>query len=144
MRTVMYNIIVHPQTLHRLRNELQDAQQQGNLSQPFPTFKEVRHLPYLDACVWEALRIHPPFCLPFERVVPSDGITICGTFLPPRTVVGMSPYVVNRHRGTFGEDVDLWRPERWLECDQGQRRKMENSVLTVKCISLALRLEDIS
>lgn len=42
----------------------------------------------------------------------------------------MSPYVVNRHKGTYGEDADLWRPERWLECDQGQRQKMENSVLT--------------
>lgn len=131
MRTVMYNITAHPQTLSHLRDELHDAQKQGNLSLPFPTFKQVRQLSYLDACVWEALRIHPPFCLPFERVVPAGGIAICGTFLPPGTVVGMSPYVVNRHKPTFGEDADLWRPERWLECDPGQRRKMENSVLTV-------------
>lgn len=43
----------------------------------------------------------------------------------------MSPYVVNRHRPTFGEDADEWNPDRWLVKDEAHRKKLEQSVLTV-------------
>lgn len=75
--------------------------------------------------------MHPPFCLPFERVVPKEGVTICRQFFPGGTVVGLSPYVVNRHRPTFGEDADVWRPERWMGLDEEHHRKLEHSLLTV-------------
>lgn len=131
MRTVWYNLLAHPSTMRRLYDELIEVEKNQGLSRPFPAWNEVRDLPYLDACVNEAVRLHPPFCLPFERVVPQGGVTICGRYLPAGTVVGMSPYVVNRHRPTFGEDADAWRPERWLEHDDEHNRKLEHSVLTV-------------
>lgn len=131
MRTIMYNLLAHPQTLHRLEDELSDQRRRGNLSQPFPAFKEVRDLPYLDACVWEALRLHPPFALPLERIIPEEGATVCGQFFPGGTIMGMSAYVVNRHKPTFGEDVGKWRPERWIEVDPQQRQKMLASIMTV-------------
>ncbi|CAG7958566.1 unnamed protein product [Penicillium salamii] len=130
MRTIVYNLLAHPQTLRRLEEELFDLRRQGNLSQPFPAFKEVRDLPYLDACVWEALRIHPPFALPLERVIPEGGATVCGQFFPAGTAMGMSAYVANRHKPTFGEDVEKWRPERWTEADPQQRQKMLASIMT--------------
>lgn len=111
----------------RLANEFAEA----GLTGPIPEYSEVQNLPYLDACVQEASRLHPPFCLPFERVVPIKGITVCGKFLQGGTVVGCSPYVVNRHRPTFGEDVEEWRPERWLLRGEEDRRKLESSMMTV-------------
>src|SRR4051812_19156785 len=65
MRAVMWNVLAHEETFKKLRSELISA----NLSRPYPTFKEVNQLPYLDACINEAIRIHPAFCLPFERIV---------------------------------------------------------------------------
>jgi cytochrome P450 len=133
MRTVWYNLLAHPKTLERLREELlaeASKKEGGSLSQPFPAWKEICDLPYLDACINEAVRLHPPFCLPLERVVPAGGMAIGGTYFPEGTVVGMSPWVVNRHRPTFGEDANDWRPERWLGPDE-DRRKLEQSVLTV-------------
>ena len=127
MRTTMYNLLVYPHTLQKLYEELRSA----NLSQPFPTYSEVRNLPYLDACVQEGIRMHPPFALPFERIVPKGGITILGHYLPEGTAVGGSPYVVNRHKGMFGEDAEFWRPERWLEKDDLHKKKLENGMLTV-------------
>ncbi|KAL1962133.1 hypothetical protein VTN77DRAFT_537 [Rasamsonia byssochlamydoides] len=130
LRTVWYNLLAHPETLRRLYEELIETEKQNGLTRPFPTWKEVRDLPYLDACINEAIRLHPPFCLPFERVVPKGGITICGQYFPEGTVVGMSPYVVNRHRATFGEDADEWNPDRWLGKGEEHRKKLEQSVLT--------------
>jgi cytochrome P450 len=123
----MYNILSHPASLKSLLSEIRSS----NLSQPYPSWDEVQGLPFLDACVQEAIRLHPPFCLPLERIVPKSGVTICGRYFREGTVVGMNPYVVNRHKPTFGEDADEWRPERWLGLDGEQRRKMEGSVLTV-------------
>ncbi|KAJ5512762.1 hypothetical protein N7463_002314 [Penicillium fimorum] len=51
------------------------------------------------------------------------------TYIPEGTVVGMSPYVINCHKTTFGEDADLWNPSRWM-VPLEHRRKLEASILT--------------
>ncbi|KAA8641725.1 hypothetical protein EYZ11_007143 [Aspergillus tanneri] len=130
MSTIWYNLLVHRDSMHRLYSELLEAEEQGLLTQPAPAWKELQNLNYLDACMNEALRLHPPFCLPFERVVPETGLKIDDLYLPPGTLVGMSPYVAGRHKPTFGEDVDHWRPERWLDCTPQHRRKMESCMIT--------------
>lgn len=127
MRTTLYNLLVYPHTLDKLFNELRGAK----VSRPYPTWTEIRNLPYLDACVLEGIRMHPPFALPFERVVPKGGITIAGQYLPEGTDVGGNAYVVNRHKGWFGDDAEFWRPERWLEKDEAHKRKLEAGILTV-------------
>ncbi|PYH90615.1 cytochrome P450 [Aspergillus ellipticus CBS 707.79] len=109
-----------------------------------PQWKHLTPLPYLDAVINEGIRLHPPFCLALERVVPAPGMTICGVWVPGGTVVGMNPFVVNRDEAVFGPDGGVWRPERWLEGEEGdlglgegtrerrrrRRRRMEGSVLT--------------
>lgn len=127
MRTTMYSLLVYPHTFDKLFKELKNA----NVSRPYPTWTEIRNLPYLDACVLEGIRMHPPFALPFERVVPKGGITIAGHHLPEGTDVGGNAYVVNRHKGWFGDDAEFWRPERWLEKDEAHKRKLEAGILTV-------------
>lgn len=127
MRTTMYSLLVYPHTFKKLFKELNDA----NVSRPYPTWTEIRNLPYLDACVLEGIRMHPPFALPFERVVPKGGITIAGQHIPEGTNIGGNAYVVNRHKGWFGDDAEFWRPERWLEKDEAHKRKLEAGILTV-------------
>ena len=141
LRCVWFNLLAHPTTLYRLPDELLTAERDHSLTRPFPKWNEVRELPYLDACINEAVRLHPPFCLPFERVVPESGVEIMGNLFKGGTVVGMSPYVVNRHRETFGEDAEEWRPERWLGLSEEEHRRMEQSVLTVS-LSMTLRNKD--
>ena len=113
--------------MSRLLHELNNTP--NPLSSPV-AWRQSRDLPYLDACIKEAGRLHPPFGLPLERVVPPEGAVICGEFLKGGTVVGISAWVIHRDRETFGEDCDEWKPERWL-CEEGRRRKMENALLTV-------------
>lgn len=129
MRAVFYYLFMNPQSLQALIIELDTALVAGELSR-IVSWKEAQALPYLDACIKEASRLHPPFGLPLERVVPKLGTIICGQYLPSGTVVGMNAWVVHRDKDVFGQDSNIWRPERWF-CDALTRRKMENSLLTV-------------
>jgi len=64
--------------------------------------------------------------------------------------VGMNAHVVHRDKGVFGEDADLFRPERWLE-SEARNKEMEKYLLTFgagsrtcvgKNISLMVRLSN--
>ncbi|RDW86985.1 cytochrome P450 [Aspergillus mulundensis] len=131
MRTVFYNLLSHPDSVSKLRTELLNAAKSKThgFARPYPSWKDVCDLPYLDACVLEALRLHPPFCLPFERIVPKGGMMLGENYLPEGTVVGMSPWVVNRHKPTFGDDAEVWNPERWM-VDRALKARREAAVLT--------------
>lgn len=120
----------HPESLSRLRHELDNAKRNGELSR-IVTWKESQKLPYLRACVTEAGRIHPPFGLNLERVVPAGGLEISSQFIPEGTIVGMNGWVVHRDRDVFGHDAEQWRPERWLEADPSKRKAMEAGLITV-------------
>lgn len=58
-------------------------------------------------------------------------ITILEHYLPAGTAVGGNPCVINRHKATFGEDAELWRPERWLEHDESHKKKLDHAMLTI-------------
>lgn len=135
MSTVWYNLLFHSETMHRLRDELFQADKANCFAEPYPSWKDVCDLPYLDACILEGLRLHPPFCLPFERVVPKGGMVVGDNYFTEGTVIGMNPYVVNRHKPTFGEDADKWNPDRWMVSKE-LRSKREAAVLTVSNASL--------
>jgi cytochrome P450 len=132
MKTVFYSLLTHPDTMQRLVEELLQAQRANKhmMAKLFPSWRDICDLSYLDACILEAIRLHPPFCLPFERVVPKGGITIGHTFLAEGTIVGMSPYIVNRHKPTFGDDAEDWNPDRWMGPKE-EKQKREAAVLTV-------------
>ncbi|RAH66101.1 cytochrome P450 [Aspergillus aculeatinus CBS 121060] len=129
MRTLWYNLLTHPSSMASLQAELEFQEGAGRMSRPHPPWSVITDLPYLDACLKEALRLHPPFCLPFERIVPETGMTVSGRYLPPGTTVGMNPWVINRNREVFGEDADMWRPERWLS-DAHSHTIMEKTMLS--------------
>ncbi|KAL6719411.1 hypothetical protein ACLMJK_003651 [Lecanora helva] len=128
LRTIFYSLLKHPQDMERLMKELSTARDGGRLSNPV-TWKETRDLPFLDACVKEAGRLHPPFGLQYERVVPEEGANICGQYVRGSTIVGINPWVAHRDEAIFGHDAQAWRPQRWL-CDEKSRKSMEHSLLT--------------
>lgn len=125
IRALFYNLLKHPQTLHKLKDEMDFASKEGR-----PSWKTTRSLPYFGACIKEAARIHPSIGLPLERVVPSGGSRICGKFLQEGTIVGINAWVVNRDSEILGQDADTWRPERWL-CSEPTRMKMDQALFTV-------------
>ncbi|KAK6193521.1 hypothetical protein LQW54_012388 [Pestalotiopsis sp. IQ-011] len=95
----------------------QNMLQAGEKMHKNVTFKETQGMPYLQAVIKEALRIHPATALPLERVVPEGGATISGRFFPEGTIVAINPWVEHRNTALFGADAEEFRPERWLTQD---------------------------
>jgi cytochrome P450 len=122
LRAMFYYLLKNPASLSRLRAEIGTAR-----SNPV-SWAEAREMKYLDACIKEALRLHPAVGLPLERVVPPGGMEISGRHFEGGTIVGISAWIVQRDKGVYGEDADSWRPERWLE-DEERRKRMDRASL---------------
>lgn len=133
LRSVVCFLVEHPEAMEIARAEL--LQEDRTISYPVPKWCELQNLPFLDACIKESVRLEPPFAMVLERVVPPGGVTICGSFYPGGTVVGMSPYITNRYKPTWGDDAEIWRPNRWLESDAAHVSKLEASLLSVSALS---------
>lgn len=73
--------------------------------------------------------MHPASAVLLERVVPPTGANIAGEHVAGGTVVGVSSWAVHHNKDVFGQDVDVFRPERWLEASEEQVRLMERSML---------------
>lgn len=116
LRSIFYFLLKNPDKLQKLRQELDNAEKNGlfSRSDKLVRWNEANELPYLSAVIKESLRIHPAAGLPLERVVPQGGANICGRYIPANTIVGCSAWTIHRSKKIFGEDVDKFRPERWL------------------------------
>jgi cytochrome P450 len=81
------------------------------LSNPI-TFAEASRMSYLQACMKEAMRIHPAVGQLLERVVPEGGARFGDVRLPSGTIVGINLWIVGREKSVYGEDVDefKWNP----------------------------------
>jgi cytochrome P450 len=70
--------LTNPEALKKLTAEIRGAFK----SKDEIDFATVSTLPYLLACLEEALRMYPPVPIGLPRVVPKGGATIAGTFVP--------------------------------------------------------------
>ena len=66
-----------------------------------------------------------------ERIVPSPGITVAGHEIAPGTIVSVPYSVAHRDLSIWGQDANIFRPERWLDQDPVTLKKMEQSFLAV-------------
>src|SRR5207237_483088 len=60
--------------------------------------------------------------------VPPAGDVICGYPVPGGTQIAHNFSGVMRLKNIFGEDADVFRPERWLEAGEEDRKRMEGVV----------------
>ncbi|KAL2157858.1 hypothetical protein VTH06DRAFT_4911 [Thermothelomyces fergusii] len=113
IRTGMLYLMTTPRAYRALQAEIDEGIRDGRISSPI-TGAEAAKLPYLQAVIYETLRIHPPVAGTFFKVVPPEGDTIDGKRVPGGTEVAANMWTTTRNRAVFGPDVDVFRPERWL------------------------------
>lgn len=122
LRAILYFLIKNPAAMQKLVREIDEAE----LS-PIVQDREARErLPYLNAVIKEAMRLHPSVGLLLERHVPKGGATICDTHIPGGTIVGINAWVLH-HDETIFPQPEEFIPERWLEgwSPYGQKTKGE-------------------
>lgn len=102
----------------------------ANLPSPIPW--DIAHkLPYLDACIKEALKMTPAIGIPLERIAPPGGIELCGNYFRGGTVLGVNAWVLHKDKKVFGEDAASWRPGRWVQASESERKEMERALFAV-------------
>ncbi|OQD65146.1 hypothetical protein PENPOL_c006G04265 [Penicillium polonicum] len=124
LSSVLYHLLHTPACMERLREETKLSGITGN-----PTFKETQAMPYLQAVIKEALRVHPATGFPLFRVVPRGGEVLAGQFFPEGTNVGVNSWVSHYDTNIYGPDAATFRPERWLEADEQQSKLMEQNFI---------------
>ncbi|OHE98404.1 cytochrome P450 [Colletotrichum orchidophilum] len=126
IRTTFLHLITSPHAYYTLKSEITTAISQGRISFPI-TYEEGKTLPYLQAIIYEGLRMCAPFTGLCAKEAPAEGDTIDGRFIPGGTRIAQNVWGTLRRFDVFGKDADLFRPERWIEADATTRDKMQKT-----------------
>jgi cytochrome P450 len=90
-------------------------------------------LPYLEACIYEALRCIPTSGTSFPRICHTRGITIKGFYIPPSTEISCNTLAAHRHDSRWVDPLDF-KPSRFINNDAAKRNIMAFSVGSRACI----------
>lgn len=126
MQSFFWHVLSHRRVYEKLVREVLSA----DLSE-MVKYNEAQNLPYFQACLKEAMRISPAVGLNITRKVPVGGAEVDGVKLPGGVSLAVNGWVLHRHKGIFGEDAEVYRPERWLEGDKEKIKLMERCMFQV-------------
>ncbi|EOO00516.1 putative cytochrome p450 protein [Phaeoacremonium minimum UCRPA7] len=124
IRATMLYIMTSPRVVNALRAEIASTKR----STPIISDAEARGMPYLQAVIKEGLRIFPPVTGLMTKDVPKGGDTFKGMYFPEGTKIGYCAWGIFRRPEIWGEDVDEFRPERWLEASPEKLKQMESTL----------------
>ncbi|KAK3486902.1 cytochrome P450 [Neurospora hispaniola] len=126
VRSTFFHLATSKKAYVRLLEEIDKAVKEGKISSPIRA-EEAKHLEYLQACVYEGLRMQAPFSGLCMKSPPKGGDFINGIFIPEGTRVGHNFGGLIRRRDVFGDDADVFRPERWLNAEPAKRLEMQQT-----------------
>jgi len=89
LSAILYNLCKNPTAAKKLREEVDATQPK--------TFQDAQKMPYLQAVIKEALRMHPVTGMPLWRVVPEGGVTLNDKFFPE----GVSLLITSSKRAPY-------------------------------------------
>ncbi|KAB5566561.1 benzoate 4-monooxygenase cytochrome P450 [Coniochaeta sp. 2T2.1] len=112
LQAFVYFMIRHPNAWQRARAEVDEAGIQGLAS-----FADAQRLPFLQACIKEAMRVFGPASMGLPRVAPKGGLTIGDRTLPEGTIVSLSIWVIHHSKEIWGPDTREFNPDRWFRED---------------------------
>ena len=104
----MAELLHNPEVMSKAKQELEQTIGVGNPIQE----SDVAKLPYLQAIIKEALRLHPPAPLLLPRKAKID-VEISGYTIPQGTRVLINEWAIGRNPSIW-ENANLFLPERFL------------------------------
>lgn len=85
-------------------------------------FQQLEQLSYIRQVVEETMRLYPPGWLLTRRSIQAD--VIGGYYVPPKTDIFISPYVIHRHP-KYWTQPDVFNPERFDPSLRKERHRFE-------------------
>jgi len=132
MQSFFYLMLKEPRVYARVCEEVDAAHKDGQLS-PLPTWAEAAQLTYFQCALKESMRLRPAVGLNITRLVPPGGAEIAGSRYPGGVEVAVNGWVLHRDKEIFGQDADVYRPERWLE-DKEKAKIMDRHMYQVRVL----------
>jgi len=143
LRGLFLYIMTNHRVYAKLQREIDDAVAQGRAaaapgsSEGIASYAAVKQLPYLQAVIREGMRVWPPVVNLFPHDVPAGGDTVVvggkPYFLPGGAEIGHSVRSMQHNKAIFGDDADVFRPERWLpvgEADDAEKERLARMART--------------
>ncbi|KNA11433.1 hypothetical protein SOVF_135270 [Spinacia oleracea] len=93
------------------------GQRLSSCNTAIPTMEELRKMEYLQAVMYETLRLYPPVQMD-SKFAKNDDVLPDGTHVKKGTRVAYHPYAMGRMETIWGPDCLEFKPERWLN-DEG-------------------------
>lgn len=137
MQSFMHHILKDRRIYLKIVEEIDEAAKVSKLSK-IAQFNEAQQLPYFQAALKEAMRVRPAVGLAMARSVPAGGAEIDGVRYPGGTELNLNAWAIHRDREMFGEDAEVFRPERWLE-DEERARFMDRHMFQVSCLDKSVQ-----
>jgi cytochrome P450 len=134
MQSFLYHILKVPSFYNKICAEIDAANSAGRLSDMI-SYQEAQQLPYFQAALKEAMRVRPAVGLNITRHVPASGAEIDGQWYPGDTRVALNAWVLHQDKSVFGEDADVYRPERWLEGGEAKAKAMDRHMYQVSFLT---------
>ncbi|KAI1616337.1 cytochrome P450 [Exophiala viscosa] len=120
----LYFMAHHPQIQARLRQEVRSSLPSPGSADGAVDASLVESLPYLAAVCSETLRLFPPVSI-LRREVVKAGTTILGEHIPIGTHVVTSIWGTHHTRSIWGQDVQAFRPDRFLQHTEDGKAKFD-------------------
>ena len=121
LQAFVYFMIRHPDAWQRARAEM-DAVGVG-INDRVVSYADAQKLPFLQACIKEAVRVFGPAPMGLPRVAPKGGLTIGDRTIPEGTTVSISVWVIHHSKEIWGPDAREFNPDRWLREDAAHLAK---------------------
>ncbi|KAK2025646.1 cytochrome P450 [Colletotrichum zoysiae] len=129
IRSALMLVTGTPRVYSRFMEEIKSAVDGGLVSSSATiTYEQGKKLPYLQAVIYEAIRVRPPALYGHFKSVPPGGDTVDGVFLPGGTAISHNLIGMMMSTEIFGPDAEIFRPERFLEADAAKRVELERVV----------------
>ncbi len=122
---ILMTLLKHPEKMGELEKEILSANL-GNM----PQFGDANKLPYLDSAIREYFRFRGGGLLVLERTVPTQGVTIDGTWVPGGTNISVSTALVNLDPEIWGPSPEKFVPERWIGISDEKFKMMDHAELS--------------
>ncbi|KAJ2397275.1 hypothetical protein GGI23_003594 [Coemansia sp. RSA 2559] len=118
----LHYLLLHP---HLYKRAVQEVRAKFPRNHTITYAEGKAQLPFIDACIHESMRIRSVSGVFLPRMVPDEGATIQGHYLPPGTQVAVNIAGAHHHKETW-DQPRRFMPERFL----GAGEKMKQNIIT--------------